>query len=108
MCTIIRNYSTEKKVFGCGFDNIVYVGMRVGQQAPHDIRLLLRGNRYMDLLNTSAISIYNQAINEFPSIMKSVPYLHGLAKMNGDYNRAITEYKTLISNNPTTCYYITT
>ena len=34
----------------------------------YDIRLLLRGNRYMDLLEYErAISIYNQAINEFPS-----------------------------------------
>jgi len=68
---------------------------------PYDIRLLLRGNRYMDLLEyESAISIYNQAINEFPSNNEIRAVLARAYKTNGDYNRAITEYKTLISNNP--------
>ena len=67
----------------------------------YDIRLLLRGNRYMDLLEYErAISIYNQAINEFPSNNEVRAALALAYKMNGDYNRAITEYKTLISNNP--------
>ena len=55
----------------------------------------------MDLLEyESAISIYNQAINEFPSNSEIRAALALAYKMNSDYNRAITEYKTLISNNP--------
>jgi len=69
--------------------------------ASYDIRLLLRGNRYMDVLEyDSAISIYNQAINEFPSNHEVRAALALAYKMKGDYNRAVTEYKTLISGNP--------
>jgi tetratricopeptide (TPR) repeat protein len=67
----------------------------------YDIRLLLRGNRYMDILEYDrAISIYDQAINEFPSNNEVRAALALAYKMKGDYNRAVTEYKTLISGNP--------
>jgi len=68
---------------------------------PYDIRLLLRGNRFLDLMEyDKAIATYNQAINEFPSNHEIRAVLALTYKLKGDYSRAITEYKTLISSNP--------
>ena len=68
---------------------------------PYDIRLLLKGNRYMDSLEyDKAVSVYNQAINEFPVNDEIRAALALAYKTSGDYNRAITEYKTLIGSNP--------
>jgi tetratricopeptide (TPR) repeat protein len=68
---------------------------------PHDARLLLRGNRFMDLMEyDKAISIYNQALNEGSSNNEIRATLALAYKTKGDYNRSITEYKILINNNP--------
>ena len=68
---------------------------------PHDTRLLLRGNRFMDLMEyDKAISIYNQTLNKSPSNNEIRATLALAYKTKGDYNRSITEYKILINNNP--------
>lgn len=67
---------------------------------PYDIRLLLRGNRFLDLMAyDKAIATYNQAINEFPSNNEIRAALALTYKLKGDYSRAITEYTILISSN---------
>lgn len=68
---------------------------------PHDIRLLLRGNRFLEYLEyDKAIAVYRQALTEYPSQDDIRASLALTYKEKGDYQRAITEYKTLISRNP--------
>jgi polyferredoxin len=72
-----------------------------GTSTPSDIRLLLRGNRFLDLMEyDKAIAIYNRALNEFPSNHEIRAALALAYKQKGDYSRAIAEYKVLISSNP--------
>ncbi|TVM00501.1 MAG: hypothetical protein CV087_14145 [Candidatus Brocadia sp. WS118] len=68
---------------------------------PHDIRLLLRGNRFLEYLEyDKAIATYRQALTEYSSQNEIRAALALTYKEKGDYCRAITEYKTLISSNP--------
>lgn len=68
---------------------------------PHEIRLLLRGNRFLDSMEyDKAIATYNQALDTFPSNHEIRAALALTYKQNGDYSRAITEYKILINSNP--------
>ncbi len=67
----------------------------------YDTRLLLRGNRFFDLMDyDKAIATYNQAINEFPLNHEIRAALALAYKQTGDYCRAATEYKYLINSNP--------
>lgn len=67
----------------------------------YDVRLLLRGNKFFDLLEyDNAISIYKKALNEFPFNDDIRAALALTYKTKGDYTLAIEEYRTLINNNP--------
>lgn len=67
----------------------------------YEIRLLLRGNRFFDLMEyDNAISIYKKSLNEFPFHDEIRAALALTYKTKGDYILAIEEYKTLIKNNP--------
>lgn len=68
---------------------------------PHDIRLLLRGNRFLEYREyDKAIATYRQALTEYPLHDEARAAIALTYKEKGDYQHAITEYKTLISSNP--------
>lgn len=67
----------------------------------YDVRLLLRGNRFFDLMEyDNAISIYKEALEEFPSNDEIRAALALAYKTKEEYTLAIKEYKIIINNNP--------
>lgn len=68
---------------------------------PRDIRLLLRGNRFLEYLEyDKAIATYRQALTAYPLQDEIRAALALTYKEKGEYQHAITEYKTLIGKNP--------
>ncbi len=98
---LLETVQRKRRFLVAGLITLSTLAWRWTTSTSYDIRLLLRGNRYIYLLEyESAISIDNQAINEFSSNSEIRVALALAYKMSGDYNHVITEYETLISNNP--------
>lgn len=86
-----------------------------GTITPHETRLLMRGNRFMSVMEyDKAILTYRDAMNKYPSNKQMRTALALAYKNNGNYKEAINEYKALIAvapenavlrNNIGTVYY---
>lgn len=72
-----------------------------GTITPHETRLLMRGNRFMGIMEyDKAILTYRDAMNEYPSNKQIRTALALAYKNNGNYKEAINEYKALIAEDP--------
>ncbi|MBM4054904.1 MAG: tetratricopeptide repeat protein [Planctomycetes bacterium] len=72
-----------------------------GTFAPHETRLLMRGNRFMDRMEyEKAIVTFTNAVNEYPSNKQIRSSLALAYKNAGNYEKAIIEYRTLLAEDP--------
>ncbi|MCF6148523.1 MAG: tetratricopeptide repeat protein [Candidatus Kuenenia sp.] len=72
-----------------------------GTLVPPETRLLMRGNRFIDIMEyDKAILTYTNALNEYPSNKQIRSALALAYKNNGNYEKAIIEYKALIAEDP--------
>jgi tetratricopeptide (TPR) repeat protein len=98
---IVETAQQKRRLLTVGLITLSSLAWCWATSTSYDTRLLLRGNRFFDLMDyDKAIATYNQALNEFPSNHEIRAALALTYKQRGDYYRAVTEYKYLINSNP--------